>query len=270
MSGVPTRLSFEAHLAALREAGELLAATVEGLDPATAVPTCPGWSVADLLAHQSMVHRWATAHLSGGDPEAVPDEAATRAESDLPGYYREGLTALLGALAAGGPDRQAFTFLRDAPAPGHFWARRQAHETTVHGVDALAARLGRPPLAAQTPISAEFALDGIDELVRGFMPRGRSRIRVERPVTVLVRPSGADVAWRVRIAERTETSVTSQSPDARRAAEAGGDPDAPDAVFSGSPVQLYLGLWNRGEEVTARGDGELLARWHAQQQVSWS
>lgn len=197
MTPMPTRASSAEHFVALRTAGERLAALAVEQDLVTAVPTCPGWDVADLVAHQSMVHRWATAHVSGGDPKAIPDEAATRAERDLLGYYRAGLAGLLDALEAAGPDREAFTFLRDAPAPGHFWARRQAHETTVHAVDALAARLGRLPLAAETWIDAELALDGIDELVCGFLPRGRSRITLERPVTILIRPTDTDLGWEI-------------------------------------------------------------------------
>ena len=39
------------------------------------VPTCPGWTVRDLLAHQGMVHRWATAVVRGDDPAGVDDTA---------------------------------------------------------------------------------------------------------------------------------------------------------------------------------------------------
>ena len=48
-----------------------------GLD--APVPTCPGWAVLDLVAREALVHRWATAVVSGQDPRTV-DEAALEAQ----------------------------------------------------------------------------------------------------------------------------------------------------------------------------------------------
>ena len=80
-------------------------------------------------------------------------------------------------------------FLRDAPAPREFWARRQCHETTIHAVDALAAQLGRLPRAADAEwIAEEVALDGIDELLTGFVTRPRSRLRSPEPHRIVVLP----------------------------------------------------------------------------------
>ncbi len=260
---MPVRMTFDEHVDAVESAAERLAHHVEGLDVAAAVPTCPRWTVADLLAHQTMVHRWATAHVSGGDPEAVPSKGATiEAQPDLLGHYRDGVGPLVEALRAAGPDREAMTFLRDAPPPGHFWARRQAHETTVHGVDGLAARLGRVPTAlevAASGLTPELALDGLDELLCGFVTRGRSKVVVDEPVTVHVRPTDVDEQWTMRVHERIETVHGPTSVD-----------DG-DAVLSGTAVQLYLGLWNRGDEVVARGRRrDLLEVWRASQRVRWS
>ena len=54
-----------AHIDELRREGELLAAAAARTPPTTAVPTCPGWSVADLLAHLGATHRWATGGTCG-------------------------------------------------------------------------------------------------------------------------------------------------------------------------------------------------------------
>jgi uncharacterized protein (TIGR03083 family) len=259
---MPVRMGFDEHVAELEAAARRLAEHVEGLDPATPVPTCPRWTVADLLAHQTMVHRWATAHVSGGDPDAVPSKGATiAAQPDLLAHYREGVGPLLAALEQAGPDAEAMTFLRDAPPAGHFWARRQLHETTVHGVDALSARLGRVPTAleaAPTGITPEVALDGLDELLCGFVTRGRSKVVVDGPVTVHVRPTDVDEQWTMRIGDSitTEPGPTTV--------------DVGDAIFSGTGVQLYLGLWNRGDEVVVRGRRELLDAWRRGQRVRWS
>lgn len=148
-------------------------------------------------------------------------------------------------------------FLNDAPPPRHFWARRQAHETTIHAVDALAAALGRLPTAAEAGIDHDVAVDGIDELVTGFFTRGRSRLAGEAPVSIAVAPTDAERGWTLAVADdRLATERV------RRAAA--------DAVLTGTAAQLYLGLWNRGDEITGSGRPGLLARWREVQRVRWA
>ena len=202
---MPTSLSFDEHLAALEAAGTRLVdlATDAGLD--AAVPTCPAWTVDALVAHQSMVHRWATAQVRGDDADAVPNQTTIRSTvADLPAYFREGHRALLDALRAAPPDLGAMTFLNDAPAPREFWARRQAHETTIHMVDALAAACGRVPTADEVEVDPALAVDGIDELLRGFFTRGRSKLYDGTEYTLAVTPGDADRRWIVRVAERLQ------------------------------------------------------------------
>ena len=64
-------LTLDEHLAAVEVSGGQLAgfARQAGLD--ARVPTCPAWTVDTLVAHQAMVHRWATAHVRGDEPDAV-------------------------------------------------------------------------------------------------------------------------------------------------------------------------------------------------------
>ena len=89
------------------------------------------------------------------------------------GWFDDGATALLQAIVDAPDDLDALVFLKDAPPPRLFWARRQCHETTIHAVDALGARLGRPARADETWIRPAIALDGIDELLVGFVTRRR-------------------------------------------------------------------------------------------------
>ncbi|MGH3358677.1 MAG: hypothetical protein ACRDO7_07720 [Nocardioidaceae bacterium] len=51
--------------------------------------------------------------------------------------------------------------------------------------------------------------------------------------------------------------------------EPGGVEDA-DATFAGTAAQLYLGIWNRGEELTTSGIPGVLEAWRSDQQVRWS
>ncbi len=257
---MPTSLTPPQHRAVVAASGGRLIdlAIAAGLD--AVVPTCPAWDVRALVAHQAMVHLWSTAHLRGTDPEAVPNQTVIRDEVDLIGVAEGALDGLVRALLEAPGDLKTSSFLNDAPPPVAFWARRQAHETTVHMVDALGASLGREPLTAEAAIERDVAIDGLDELLRGFFTRGRSKLFDGEQFTFVVAPSDADTSWVVRVDER----LTVDPPDA--------EADTSDAtVVAGTAAGLYLALWNRGTDVTISGPmATLLDRWRGAQRVRWS
>jgi uncharacterized protein (TIGR03083 family) len=264
----PVPFSFDQHCDAIRYAVEQLCGAAASAGLEAPVPTCPGWSVRDLLAHLGMVHRWATAHLAGDRAAqeagaAAAAEAEGRAVADPVAWLRDGAGALITAMLDAPADLDAFVFLKNAPPPREFWARRQCHETTIHAVDGLSAARGRVPTAqeaaAQVGVSAALALDGIDELLTGFLPRRSSRLRADQPLRLAVRPDDSDLAWLVEVGE--EPPVTTRHTAA--------SPADADATFSGTSVELYLGLWNRGEELVA-DDAQVLRRWREAVRVSWS
>lgn len=257
------------HVAALTAAAARLAerAAAAGFD--AAVPTCPRWTVADLVAHQGIVHRWAASNLRL-DGANIPSK--TEILQDVPtegllAWFRVGVDELLDTFAATPPDVAAMVFLNDARAPRAFWARRQAHETTIHSIDALAAGLGRYPTAEEAGVDHDLALDGIDELLRGFFTRGRSGLAEDRPLRIAVQPTDADRGWLLHA--RPEGIVTDRVTHGVPPTTAPGG-SAADAVFSGTAAQLYLGLWNRGTEITSAGRTDVLDRWHQVQRVRWS
>jgi uncharacterized protein (TIGR03083 family) len=256
---MPTTLTFEDHVAVVETSGSRLVELAEkaGLD--APVPTCPAWAVDALLAHQTMVHRWATAHVRGEDPDGLPNQTAIQAEvGDLPAYYREGHAALVQALRDAPADLDAMTFLKDAPSPREFWGRRQAHETTIHMVDALAATLGRFPTSAETEVASAVAADGIDELLRGFFTRGRSKLFDGEEYVIAVDAPDVGRRWILHVAERL-TVAPDHAPT-----------DATAATITGAAVDVYLALWNRGDEVEVAGRPAVLDRWRATQRIGWS
>ncbi len=254
-------MAFDEHIAAVEKAGPRLVALAVDAGMDAPVPTCPTWTAQALLAHQAMVHRWATAHVRGDDPDAVPNQTEIGTTvADLPGYYRDGLAALTTALLYAPPDLAAMTFLNDAPPPRDFWARRQAHETTIHMVDAVAATVGRLPTAEETDVDRSLAADGIDELLRGFFTRGRSKLYDGTEYTVAVAPRDVDRRWILRVAPRLTVEL---------AGERGEDDDIA-ATITGTAVELYLALWNRGDEVDISGRSEVLDHWRSTQRVRWS
>jgi uncharacterized protein (TIGR03083 family) len=254
---MPASLAFEEYLEALDRSGRRLADLATEAGMRAPVPTCPDWATDALVAHQAMVHRWATAHLRGEDPDRVPNQTEIRETvGDLIGYYREGHAALIAALADAAPDIQAMTFLHDAPAPREFWARRQAHETTIHMVDALAASVGRLPTSVEAGIETALAVDGIDELLRGFFTRGRSKLYDGTKYVIVVQPSDTVRRWSVRVAEQLTVE-----PD-HAVVEA-------DVTFEGTAAEVYLALWNRGDQLSATGRADALAKWRASARVRW-
>ncbi|MCW2773593.1 MAG: hypothetical protein JWN91_1919 [Nocardioides sp.] len=220
------------------------------------VPTCPDWTVRDLVAHQGMVHRWAAA-LVRGEADVDPDafEAAGRDCVDPLEWLRDGVIDLAEALTRAPEDTKALVFLDDAPAPREFWARRQCHETTVHAVDALSAALGRMPRADETWIETDLAVDGIDELLGGFLTRPRSRLRCKDDGALVVAPDDAPDWWRVDIGPRP--AVTSRRTGPREAGYY-------DWELEGTAVDLYLSLWNR------TGREALDGAWRERAAVTWS
>ena len=255
---MPTLLSLDDHLEALVRSGAALgeAAAAAGLE--AKVPTCPTWDVTDLLVHQGMVHRWAAANLRGErDHDTTASQAEGKAAPRLLDWYTQGLAALVDTVRATAEDAEAMVFLRDAPPPRRFWARRQAHETTIHSVDAVAARCGRWPTAADVAIDPVLAADGIDELLMGFITRGKGQLHAPEPYRLLVRTEDTGHAWTLRISDGPILTTP-------------GAIERPEVVFSGTAVQLYLSLWNRAEELTVTGRSDLIDQWRTQIRIRWS
>ncbi len=260
---MPASMSFADLLTVISDNSTALRAAAASLSLADPVPTCPGWTVADLVEHHGGVCRWAakifgehrTANLSNAELEVVM--APPTDQDQLLAWYTEGVAGLLASLA-GATDGPALVFLRDAPLPPRlFWARRCAHETTIHRVDALSATLGHLPTAAGTGISADLALDGIDELVMGFVPRRTSILRADEPITVTIEPDDTSRAWTVVVGAGPPVSSVGVTAD-------------PDATLTGSPVGLYLGLWNRGDDIAEHGAAPVLGLWRDKVRVSWA
>ena len=232
-----TDLPLAAHLEGLRTALVAFVRYAERAGLRAAVPTCPDWDVRALVAHQGMVHRWATAIVRGErlDPDSVEREG--KASPDPVEWLRDGAIDLARALTDAPEDLKVLRFLNDPPPARQFWARRQCHETTIHAVDALSAALGRYPVAADTWIDPAVALDGIDELLTGFVTRSVSRLRSEDPVSIAVRPTDSDRAWRVEVGRQPAVTTRLRGPVTG------------DVLLEGSAVALYLTLWNRSDEV---------------------
>ncbi|MFD9500678.1 maleylpyruvate isomerase family mycothiol-dependent enzyme [Streptomyces sp. NPDC060035] len=138
-----------------------LRAAVKGADLTARVPTCPAWSLRDLVVHVGGAHRWAGELVRNRATEEIPDEQVPGAEGpgDDPGaldtWLAEGAAATVAALREAGPDTAVWTWAWEQRTA--FWARRMAHETTVHRADAA--------LTTRTvyEVAPDLASDTIDE-----------------------------------------------------------------------------------------------------------
>jgi uncharacterized protein (TIGR03083 family) len=242
--------------------GRLLGDAAESAGLAADVPTCPGWLVRDLLLHVGGVHRWAAtvtrdALAASPDIDQPYDIAAELPEDDaLLDWYRTGHTELVHTLRAAPADLVCWSFL-PAPSPLAFWARRQAHETTIHRVDTDGAA------GTSAPVPVSLADDGIDELLTCFVSGRSRRLRSRTERALHVHATDTDSHWRVLI-----------GPDAPKAVRVHGDEPATDTV-RGPAVQLYLALWNRlpwdGLTVTGESTSAKLAElWSSSVHVRWS
>jgi uncharacterized protein (TIGR03083 family) len=152
-----------------RTVGEIdrMAWLTDGVDPATPVPTCPGWTMAKLLKHTGTIHRWVTEIITTQAAERVDARSLNlrlpEKESDYAGWLTDGAPGLANALRIAGPDMTVWAW--GAEQTSGWWARRMLHETTVHRADAEMASHVEPV------IDAVVAADGIDEFL-GILPSG--------------------------------------------------------------------------------------------------
>lgn len=233
-----------AFIRILEREGELLASAAERAGTDAKVPTCPEWQVRDLVRHTGVVHRWATGFVAEGHMSFRPFEEEPGLDgAELLDWFRTGHRRLVDALDAAPPGLECWHFL-PAPSPAAFWARRQAHETAVHRFDAEAARGG-----THDAFERDFAADGIDELLRGFHARAKSRVRSAEPRVLRVRASDTDDAvWTVRLTE---------DPPATERGEVG----SADCEVSGPAARLYPALWNRLPLPRVTGDAAVAELW---------
>src|SRR5918912_624268 len=248
-------MEIDEHIAIVRREGERLADVAGQTSFDADVGTCPGWTIRDLVRHVGGIHSWATAHVSKSrsgrfDPF---EEMEGRWPSDdaLLEWFRAGHHKLVSALESAPDDLECFTFLK-APSARAFWARRQAHETGMHRADAESAGAGI------TPFAPEQAVDGIDELLFGFMARPGQQLRTEEARVVQLSATDAAAAWQVR---------TSQGEPAVRR---GLDGEA-DLRVRATASDLFLLVWNRRAQdgLDVVGDTSLLDVWRQSVFVRW-
>lgn len=256
-----TMLSPAQYLDILRVEGERFASMpADRLD--APVPSLPDWTLERVVRHTGKIHRWVTGLLAA--PPDVDPRTVSAATAGMPHgaeclpAYRAALDEVVAALAAHEPDQPVASFMGVDDV--RFWCRRQAHEVTVHRIDAADAVHASGGLAPE-PADPQGAVDGIDEWLQVFVATRHAQHIGSFDDVLRGRAVGIGVdsgtGWIVRFADdgtRCEVAET-----ATRA-----QLDATDALLMGSPEALLLACWRRRPLATldVRGDRELAETFH--------
>jgi uncharacterized protein (TIGR03083 family) len=241
-------------LGALRADGPALRDAVEEAGPEAPVPSCAGWTVADLVEHLTSQMRWVRETTTRGvitkpADRVVPEPRPEWSEA-LEGLRCE-LTGMTETLDALEPELPAWTWPAQAKKAG-FWHRRMAHEVSVHRWDAEAAA-GRP-----TAIETKLAADGVTEILDTWLPAGRRHEPTALQGVVHLVATDAAYEWFLRLrgagVALLDTGTILDSDDHHARAEA-----------TGTASDLQLALMGRRplDVLTVGGDRRLVAALHA-------
>lgn len=215
------------------------------------VPSCPDWTVADLVFHLGEVQAFWTLVLREGG--SLPsDEAAAAAKDhgeDLLGWWRTSSAGLVEQLRGMDPGARSWCWWnaeRTTDVAGVAW--RQAHEAFVHRWDAEHA------VDDVRPADPRLAADGVDEYVARYLTGG-----------AWSGPSG------VLVLQATDTPLTKRFGCGADSVDADGGPREltgrhdggarkPTTTVTGTAEQLDLMLWRRlqADPRHVHGDARLL------------
>lgn len=228
---------------AVRREGEGLL-TAAGLGTDVPVPTCGDWMLEDLVRHVWQVYANVTLYAATRAterPDKLPEMPGGDPVELLGGQLDELVTALTECEA----DTPIWTWVFDQPDGAIFWARRMAHESSVHRFDAQDAH------GVRQPIDPDLAADGIDELIDVIMPRVYSRDSVTGPVGTLCLESTDAGSWALEL-----------GPDGVKRID---PPREPTVRAHGTSTRLLLACYGRIPWSSAEldGDGALLESWSA-------
>ena len=207
------------------------------------VPTCPGWTMGDLVFHVGEVYLHKVTVMRTGEwPKQWPPPGAEQ-EPELPLLGRA-YGELIAEFGARQPTDATPTWY-DPDQTVAFWIRRMAQETVIHRIDAEQAA-GLPV----TAVPGDLAVDGVDEVLKrflGFDVPGLEQLegghlasdRGESTITVMA----GRTAWTVR-------------PSPREVVVDDGASDSPRVVIAAAPDAMLRWLWGRAGDDTVRLTGD--------------
>jgi uncharacterized protein (TIGR03083 family) len=229
------------HVDAMEREGRALARTAAGALQAD-IPTCPGWSMTDLLVHLGSWHRWVTGIVADAEleprrppAEELPDGA------DPVEWYVDQLDGLTGVLRRTDPTAPTWTVTIDHRAGA--WAGRQAGETAVHRWDADHAVGRAEPIARAEAYLEEWLGEAVPNILPFLgiaAPAGRLGLEL------------TDSGRRLSLAAAGDTSELRRDDDT-----------ATDVTMRGTASDVLLALGGRPSAAIVKGDESVLQAWRS-------
>ncbi|MEV4502225.1 maleylpyruvate isomerase family mycothiol-dependent enzyme [Streptomyces klenkii] len=242
------------HSAAVAAETAGFVTAVKGADLSTPVPSCPGWTLADLTRHTGSVHRWFSVLLRRRIQQPPTSREVDLHLPEQPGDFPDWLaeSAAEAAEVFAGTDLDAPMWAWGLDQHARFWVRRMLFETLVHRADAELA-LGLVP-----HIDRGLAADGVDEFLTNL-----PFASFFAPQTAELR--GPDRGIRFSCTDGDDTWLIRLRPDGFGLVADGTDPGAADATVRGTAADLLLLLYGRmdreSDAFQLLGDRDLLAHW---------
>jgi uncharacterized protein (TIGR03083 family) len=161
---MPQTPAFDELLALVEDRSAALRSSVAGSpDLSVRVPSCPDWSLGDLVGHLTQVQRFWAAVVAAGPGETPPDvtPADDAPSAGLLARSAAATQELVAALRAAGPAAGCWTWWGNSGVPmtSGAVARHQVQEAAVHAFDAQLAT------GTAQPVPAVAAIDGIAEFI---------------------------------------------------------------------------------------------------------
>ena len=236
-----TTPSYAELVAAVRSEGEaIVSASRQGLD--APVPTCSGWTIADLCRHVGAIYGYVGHVVSERLTSASDLRPEAPAGADPVAWLEEQLDELVTALRGCDADTPMWNWSGTTQVAA-FWARRTAHESAVHRFDAQRA------YGIAQPVDADLAADGLDEFIDVLLPAVVALRGLAVPAATYAFESIEDGTWRVRFDANGATRVDADT--------------VPDVTVRGTSSALLLAVNNRvpWSSLEVEGDAGALEAW---------
>jgi uncharacterized protein (TIGR03083 family) len=155
-----TELSAERGREAILGHTKLFAESISSAGSDTSVPTCPGWTVRDLVAHLGQTLYWASQIVADRitDPAELPTEMAElpAEPQEWPKWLSDAAARAAAACSDVALREPVFNAAGDDRTGGRFWLQSMLNETVVHGYDAAVAAGQHRGYPIDTDVAAEL------------------------------------------------------------------------------------------------------------------
>lgn len=151
-------LTHDRYAEALTSEAAAFTDMIAGADPGLRVPSCPEWTLKDLIGHLGRAYYWSGQIVATRATEFVPFDTVVDGRLPASGqaeWVRAGAAKLVAAVAGTGPATDVWTWAEDRRAI--FWLRRILHETLVHRADAAFT------VVREYTVPVDLAVDAVSE-----------------------------------------------------------------------------------------------------------